>query len=167
MDWFRNGQRSGQHEVFGQTVYVSVKQLENDLLILISNCIQPKYLSRLYRLRWGIELFFSHSKTRGLNWEESCVSKAEHMQALTGIVALAFVISHLWGLRRHKDKPIPTKKHGWKAKSVFRYGFDDLRNLLRGGNQLEPFFNQVIRFIQSLCKQEDFMQFYAPQKNVG
>ena len=121
----------------------------------------------LYRLRWGIEMFFSHSKSRGLNWEESRVSKAQNIQALTGVVALTFVISHLWGLRRHKDKPIHTKKHGRKAKSVFRYGFDDLRYLLRGGLFLVPFFELVFKFIYSLTKQKTFMQFYAIQKNVG
>ena len=121
----------------------------------------------LYRLRWGIEMFFSHSKSRGLNWEESRVSKAQHIQALTGVVALTFVISHLWGLRRHKDKPIHTKKHGRKAKSVFRYGFDDLRKMLRAGQILEPFFAQVTKFLASLCNQNDFMQFYSTTNIVG
>ena len=112
-------------------------------------------------------MFFSHSKSRGLNWEESRVSKAQHIQALTGVVALTFVISHLWGFRRDKDKPIHTKKHGRKAKSVFRYRFDDLRYLLRGGLFLVPFFELVFKFIYSLTKQKTFMQFYAIQKNVG
>ena len=35
IDWMYNWPHSRQHEVFGQSVYVSVKQLENDLLILI------------------------------------------------------------------------------------------------------------------------------------
>ncbi len=167
IDCYQRWHSGERCEVFGQSLYVSVKQLENDLLILISNHIQPKYLARLYRLRWGIEQFFSHSKTRGFNWEDSHVAKAKHIQALTGIVTLAFVISHLWGLRRHKIKPIPLKKHGRKAKSVFRYGCDDLRILLRGGQMLEPFFAEVIKFISCLTKQRTFMQFYATQENVG
>ena len=122
INWLLNWPHCGQHEVFGQNVYVLFKQLENDLLILISNHIKPKFLSRLYRLRWGIEMFFSHSKSRGLNWEESRVSKAQHIQALTGVVALTFVISHLWGLRRHKDKPIHTKNMEEKLRVFFDMG---------------------------------------------
>ena len=122
INWLRNWPHCGQHEVFGQNVYVLVKQLENDLLILISNHIKSKFLSRLYRLRWGIEMFFSHSKSRGMNWEESRVSKAEHIQALAGVVALTFVISHIWGLPRHKDKPIHTKKMEEKLRVFFDMG---------------------------------------------
>ena len=122
INWLRNWPHCGQHEVFGQNVYVLVKQLENDLLILISNHIKPKFLSRLYRLRWGIEMFFSHSKSRGLNWEECRVSKAEHIQALAGVVALTFVISPIWGLPRHKDKPIHTKKMEEKLRVFFDMG---------------------------------------------
>ena len=67
-------------------------------------------------------MFFSHSKSRGLNWEESRVSKAEHIQALAGVVALTFVISHIWGLPRHKDKPIHTKKMEEKLRVFFDMG---------------------------------------------
>ena len=87
----------------------------------------------------------------------------------SGKASLACSLAHskTEAKRRHKDKPIFIKKHGRKAKSVFRYGFDDLRNMLRAGQLLEPFFAQVTKFIASLCNQNDFIQFYSKTNIVG
>ena len=44
-------------------------------------------------------------------------------------------------------KPIAIKKHGRKAKSIFRYSFDFLRRLLLNLEQYETEFCRSLRFL--------------------
>lgn len=165
-NWFYNHMSSERVIVLGQKVYASRKQLNNgDSLLLISNGIKPKFMARLYKLRWGIEMLFSHTKKKGLNWEDTRIKDDKKLEALTGVIAVAFSISHLWGMRLEATNKIPIKNHGYKAISFFKRGFNEIQELLY--NPPSEREKQFIRFLINLPKQKDFMGFCAKLKIIG
>ena len=123
-----------EHFVGGQPVTVTGKRLvkeEDELLIVISSglCSCEKPL-QLYRRRWEIESLFAAMKSRGFNLETTHVTTPERIAKLVGLLALAFVWSHLVGQERHQKEPLKTKNHGWPERSLFRYGLDLLRSIM-------------------------------------
>jgi len=52
------------------------------------------------------------------------------------------------GLEIHQLHPIPLKKHGRRAKSIFRLGFDHLRHLILNPSSLNfRFFLDSLHFL--------------------
>ena len=123
-------------------------------------------MARLYKLRWGIEMLFSHAKKRGLNWEDTHIKDDKKLQALTGVIALAFTISHLWGMKLEETKKTPIKKHGYKAISFFKKGFRAIRQLLYE-SESSSLGKSFIRFVVNLPEQNEFMGFCARIKIIG
>jgi hypothetical protein len=82
---------------------------------------------RTYRERWGIEMAFADSKTRGMNFEDTRLTDPHKLHLLTTVVAIAIA----WANRAAKvvlGKTAPVRKsHGYFGKSCFRTGFDFLR----------------------------------------
>ena len=166
-DWFYNHMSSGMVTVFELQVYACRKQLASgESLILISNSIKPRFMARLYKLRWGIEMLFSHAKKRGLNWEDTHIKDDKKLQALAGVIALAFTISHLWGMKLEETKKTPIKKHGYKAISFFKKGFRAIRQLLYE-NESSSLGRSFMRFVVNLPEQNEFMGFCARIKIIG
>lgn len=101
-----------------------------DAIILATNRSDHNALNT-YRKRWGIELAFADTKTRGLNFEDTRLTDPEKLHLLTAIVALALA----WANRAAQvvlGKKAPARKaHGYFEKSYFRTGFDYLRTQLR------------------------------------
>lgn len=97
-----------------------------------------------YRRRWQIETLFGCLKSRGFDLEETHLREAERLEKLLGLLALAICWAWLAGEKIHQTKPIPIKKHGQRAKSVFRVGLD----------YLEQVFRKALRFAKSKEKQE-------------
>jgi Transposase DDE domain len=93
-----------------------------------------------YRRRWGIEMTFADSKTRGLNFEDTRLTDPAKLHLLTAIIAIALA----WANRTAKAvlgrTAPPRKAHGYFAKSYFRTGFDEIRHQLRTNptRALEP-----------------------------
>lgn len=48
-----------------------------------------------------------------------------------GLIALAYLISHQWGLLLNNELVVTNKVHGCLAKSIFRYGLDNLKHAMR------------------------------------
>lgn len=101
---------------------------------------------KTYRKRWGVELIFADSKTRGLNFEDTRLTDPHKLHLLTAIVAIAIA----WANRAAKvvlGKTAPARKtHGFFEKSYFRTGFDFLRTSLR--SDPEP----VLKLWENLAK---------------
>lgn len=124
----------------GRRLWVHGTRLpDNQLLILVT---QKRPLTPLddYAQRWGIETLFGVFKTRGFCLESTHFTDQERLSKLVAILTLAIVWAFKTGLWLHKHKPIPTKKHGYKAKSFFRHGFDFMRRI----------------FSKSLCSYQEF-----------
>ena len=117
-----------------------------DQLLLISNIKANKRAMDSYKKRWSIEVFFQCIKSRGFNLEKTHLTKPERLRKLFAAVCLAFLCCFAMGVYKdEKIKRIPLCKHGYKRKSFFRYGLDELRNILRKASRgqmdsLETFF---------------------------
>lgn len=121
--------------VMGQEVYFAAKTItaqRSGSLQVISNRYAGQSALDLYQLRWGIEIFFSHLKKRGLNFEDTHLGKPLRIERLTAVLSVAFTLAYRAGAigALKKGKLIPRKKHGYRAKSQFRLGLESLIHLL-------------------------------------
>jgi len=69
-------------------------------------------------------------KTRGFNLEDTHMTNHERVSKLVAVLAIAFCWAHKVGDWLHEAKPIRLKSHERPAKSIFRYGFDQIRRYL-------------------------------------
>lgn len=109
------------------------RRSDGELLILISNEPSLEMIAE-YRRRWQIETLFGCLKSRGFNLEETHLRESERLEKLLGLLALVVCWSWLAGEKISRIKPITVKKHGRRAKSLFRVGLDYLEQVLRSGS---------------------------------
>ncbi len=124
--WLGAGTGRGRHRLS-----FAAKPLPSGEWLIIATNQPPRRALDAYRKRWAIECLFGDAKTRGLNLEDTRLSDPHKLDLLMGLVALAIawaaraariLLGHHWPKR---------KAHGYLAKSWFRTGFDQIRNLLR------------------------------------
>ena len=77
----------------------------------------------------GNRNFFGCLKKRGFCFEDTHLIHIARIETLICVLTIAFCWSHLVGEAKEENAPIETKSHGRKAKSIFRYGFDELRGI--------------------------------------
>ena len=137
----------GQHRrlrarrtLYGQHVWLYALRLpdggrgERRLLIVAGTV---RRLLGLYRLRWGIEVLFAGLKSRGFDFETTHLRAQDRISTLVGLLAMAYSFAHATGRYLAQHTPIRLKRHGRRARSVFRLGLDHLRHvLLKGLGQL-------------------------------
>lgn len=151
--WGRWKKQAGQcHEVFGEQVFFAaarIKKGRDEYVAVISNGFSGGEALALYRQRWGIETLFGHLKKRGYQFEDTHLTKKDRIEKLTGVLAVAFALCHRWGQRIEDKTGRRVKKHGYRAKSVFRMGFESLHRMLskpwRFARDIAQFFEVVIR----------------------
>lgn len=140
--WLFNDLRTGQekflHKLFllkGEYVYLAGSRIKNsdgvpELQILI--CFnRPEGAIQTYKRRWEIETAFKAMKSSGFNIEDTHMRDLERIARLLAMVCLALVWAYLVG--NHKDiniKSIKTLKHGRKAKSIVKYGLEEISSIL-------------------------------------
>ncbi len=86
---------------------------------------------RPIKKRWEIETAFRAMKSSGFNIEDTHLRDRGRIARLFAIVCIAFVWAYLVG--EHKDiyvKPIKILKHGRRAKSLVKYGLEEISNVL-------------------------------------
>ena len=85
-------------------------------------------------------MLFEALKSRGFNFEKTRLKEAERLETLCGVLAIAFCWAYHVGAWRHRVKPIALKTHHRPAKSLFRYGFDGIRQaVLNAADKGEQF----------------------------
>lgn len=91
----------------------------------------PDSAMELYKERWQIETAFRALKTNGFNIENTHLTEIERIEKLFALVIVAFTWAYLVGDYLNKYiRPIPIKKHGNKAKSLFKYGLTNIATVL-------------------------------------
>ena len=116
--------------VWGISLFVSGMKLPNgEFLILITDTYSPDSVVD-YARRWKIETLFGCLKSRGFRLEQTHMTDPQRLNKLLALLTIVLCWSYLTGQWRNERKPLKVKKHGRLAKSVFRYGFDLLRNVL-------------------------------------
>jgi len=102
----------------------ATRSKDNELVIVVSNCLSEPKLLHTYAKRWRIECLFANCKTRGFNFEDTHITIPDRIGNLTKLVVIAFAICYLVGLIRASIQPLIVKNHGYKQHSYFRYGYD-------------------------------------------
>lgn len=120
-------------QCWGLKLYFSgVRLPSGEYVIVAAPKFTPTALDE-YRVRWGIETLFGCLKSRGFRLEETHVTDPERLAKLLALLALAFSWAHLVGEWLAQAEPLrinKLKKHGRKAKSLFRHGLDHLRRIV-------------------------------------
>lgn len=151
----RNMMRS-EVTIYGQRVYLSYKRItgknrRSEYLFTVSNQVSGESMLELYAERWSIEQMFSHWKSRGFDFECSHIINRKRLMGLIGLIALAYIIVHQWGTQLKSKRAIKRKKHGYLAKSLFRYGLDHFRHALRMLEPGQTVITDIIGFIFRDC----------------
>ena len=138
--------------IYGQEVYLSYKRItgkgrRSEYLFTVSNEIQGEPMLELYADRWSIEQMFSHWKKRGFDFESTHITNSKRLMGLISLIALAYTIVHQWGIRLNNKLAIKKKKHGALAKSIFRYGLDNLRHTMRILKQGQTVITDILKLI--------------------
>src|SRR5690606_7894172 len=121
-------------QIQGEYCYLSgmktVKDGKLDFCIVVS-FNKPDEALEKYRQRWQIETLFRGLKSSGFNLEDTHVTHLDRLEKLILLVMVAFVWCYKIGDYIDKQiKPIPVKKHGNRAVSIFKYGLDYLARVL-------------------------------------
>lgn|SRR5690554_242117 len=118
----------------GQDCYLSGTRIKGDFLIVVS-FNKPQEAQHAYAKRWQIEMCFKAMKTSGFDIEKTHLQEIERIEKLVLLVMVAFVWCYKVGIYLHENvKPIRIKKHGRKAKSIFKYGLTYIANYLLNPN---------------------------------
>jgi len=105
------------------------KNLKQDFLIIIS-FNKPENAQEDYQKRWQIEMCFKAMKSSGFDIEKTHLQDVQRIEKLILLVMIAFVWCYKTGIYLHQINPITVKKHGRKAKSIFKYGLNFLAGVL-------------------------------------
>jgi len=124
----------------GQLCYLSGSKLnrrngKQEYLIIVS-FNKPEKAQEQYKQRWQIEMTFKAMKSSGFDLEKTHLQDIQRIEKLVLLVMIAFVWAYKIGIFLHQIKPILVKKHGRKAKSIFKYGLQYIaKTLLNAENQ--------------------------------
>jgi transposase len=116
---------------------VKNKQGVPELQIIVS-FNKPDEAQSVYKERWQIETAFRALKSSGFNIEDTHLTDIDRINKLFALVLVAFVWAYKIGIFLDTVCPIKIKKHGRKAKSLFKYGLTFLANALFS-NDIEKF----------------------------
>ena len=136
-----------QRRLWGHWLYIAALRLEDGSLLVVATQTAPKSAITDYAKRWGIETLFGIFKTRGFCLESTHLMDSERLSKLVALLSLALCWVILTGQWLHRLKPLALKKHGRRAKSIFRYGFDYLRNIVLNLEQKRDDFLDVLQFL--------------------
>lgn len=120
--------------VNGQCCYLSgcklnPKNLKQEFLIIVS-FNKPENAKQHYQKRWQIEMCFKAMKSSGFDIEKTHLQEIQRIEKLILLVIIAFVWCYKIGIYLHQINPIKIKKHGRRAKSIFKYGLTFVANIL-------------------------------------
>ena len=120
----------GVCRVWGQPVAVEGLRLDDGELLVVIAPTGDDNLIADYALRWSIKTLYGIFKTRGFCLESTHLTEPKRLRKLVALLTLALCWAIKTGLVLHRPKPISLKKHGRRAKSLFRLGLDYLRQLV-------------------------------------
>lgn len=149
--------------LWGHSVYVGALRLPDKSLLSI---ISPSYTATLIEimLKDGelsvrdvgeipacsitlLRLCLAFLKVEVLTWKILTIVDSERLSRLLALLTIALCLAYRTGKWLHEQKPILIKKHGRKAKSIFRYGFDYLPHILLNLRENEINFYHSLQFL--------------------
>jgi len=124
----KGGWRIGRAECDASPpVFLVIRRLKNGELLILASSFSAKRALKIYRLRWKIETLFGLLKTKGFNLEDTHMKDPKRLATLLSVLAIAAALVVKVGHAARRLTPIPIKKHGRPARSLFALGLDTLR----------------------------------------
>jgi Transposase DDE domain len=117
-----------------------------DYLIIVSHDESDQVRSD-YAKRWKIEVLFQTLKERGFNFEDANLQDEACLNLLFAVITMTFCWAYHIGAWLNDQKPIRIKQHQRPAKSIFRYGFDWIRNALFNPQDKQAALREVLRLL--------------------
>lgn len=117
-----------RRKLWNTPVFVAVCRKEDGDAVIVVSSERSGRILKEYGRRWEIETLFGCLKTRGFCLEETHLTKGERISRLLSLLTLAGCWALLAGELASLETSIKIKKHGRAERSVFRLGFDTLRN---------------------------------------
>lgn len=136
-----------RRQVWGHWVYVAALRLEDGKLLIVVTNHRPDQAIADYGKRWAIETLFGCLKRRGFCLESTHLKDPERLSRMVGLLTIALCWAFRTGEWLAQQQSIPIKKHGRKARSIFRHGFDHLRNVVLNLEQKWEEFFVVLQFL--------------------
>lgn len=119
-----------KREVLGHKLHIIASRLPTGEYLIITTNKDPENALKYYKMRWGIETLFGCLKKRGFQFESTHMTHLERIEKLVAFLTITFVWCHIIGEWKHDQKKIKIKKHGRKSTSIFRYGCNEIREIL-------------------------------------
>jgi transposase len=122
-----------------QLCYISGCKNDGTDFLIIASFNKPEQAQFSYKERWQIETCFKAMKSSGFDIEKTHLDDIVRIEKLTLLVMIAFVWCYKTGIFIHEHvKKIEIKKHGRKAKSIFKCGLSFIASvLLNSKNQTD------------------------------
>jgi hypothetical protein len=129
--WFFSHLKLNQYDIHhgivyvnGQLCYLSASKIKNKdgipELQIIASFNKPDEAHSHYKERWQIESAFKALKTSGFNIEDTHLTDLDRVEKLLTLVLVAFIWAYKIGVFLNDICPIKIKKHGRRAKSLFK-----------------------------------------------
>lgn len=136
-----------RRRVWGQWVYVAALRLDDGALLIVVSPHRSRQAIADYGKRWGIETLFGCFKSRGFCLESTHLKDPERLSRMVALLSIALCWAFRTGEWLVQQQSIAIKKHGRKAKSIFRCGLDYLRRIMFN---LESCVDQLIPLLNFL-----------------
>ncbi len=140
--WCRLGQNARDRS---PAVRLVIMRLKTGELLALACSGTPRRALENYRRRWTIETLFANLKTKGFNMEDTHITDREKLSTLCAVLALSVAMAVKTGVAMARIRPIPIKKHGRKAWSLFALGLHSMRKIFTTAVK-----DQIIVFFQLL-----------------
>ena len=138
--------RLGQDDAAGTpALRIVILRLKTGELLAIATSASPRHALARYRARWRIESLFGNLKTKGFDLEATHLANPAKLSTLMGLLAIAMALAVKTGRAAERLAPVPVKKHGRRAVSLFANGLSTLRKVFARASQ-----NQVFVFLENL-----------------
>ena len=124
---------------------IVILRLKTGELLAIATSASPRHALARYRARWRIESLFGNLKTKGFDLEATHLANPAKLSTLMGLLAIAMALAVKTGRAAERLAPVPVKKHGRRAVSLFANGLSTLRKVFARASQ-----NQVFVFLENL-----------------
>jgi len=140
--WFFSRLKLGEFAHHPKIVYINKVACYLSASVIKSKTGQPEFQFLIsfnnpakskdcYKKRWQIETMFKALKSSGFNLEKTHLQDIERIEKLVSLVFIAFVWCYKVGIYiDFNEQKIKIKKHGYRAKSLFKYGLDYISNIL-------------------------------------
>jgi Transposase DDE domain len=121
---------AGARLIWGERWHVTGMRLPRGEYLIVVSERETETAIADYAKRWEVETLFGCLKSRGFCLEETHVRDADRLKKLLALLALAFCWAHVVGEWLSAQRPLKIKKHGRRARGLFRHGLDHLRRIL-------------------------------------